>query len=88
VVAALAGEMPRQEETVRAASAQRVDRLVRRVASSLPEAADPALAGVIAGALVGNLQLARIHGDNAEGRAVLAAARQTLVSLFARPEGA
>lgn len=85
VVAALAGEMPRQEKMVRTASVQRVDRLVRRVASALPETADPALAGVIAGALVGNLQLARIHGDNPEGRAVLAAARQALVSLFATP---
>lgn len=85
VVGALASEMPRQEEAVRAASAQRVDRLVRRVAAALPEGADPALAGVIAGALVGNLQLARVHGDNAEGRAALAAARQTLISIFATP---
>ena len=83
VVAALAGEMPRQEEAVRVASAQRADRLVRRVASALPENADPALAGVVAGALVGNLQLARIHGDNAEGRAALGAARHTLLKLFA-----
>ncbi|MGI4843106.1 MAG: TetR/AcrR family transcriptional regulator [Janthinobacterium lividum] len=83
VVAALASEMPRQDEAVRMASAQRVDRLVRRVAAALPEGADPALAGVIAGALVGNLQLARIHGDNAEGRAALAAARGALVALFA-----
>lgn len=85
VVGALASEMPRQEGVVRNASAQRVDRLVRRIASVLPQDADPALAGVIAGALVGNLQLARIQGDNAEGRAALAAARQTLVSLFASP---
>ncbi|WP_313033483.1 TetR/AcrR family transcriptional regulator [Massilia alkalitolerans] len=83
VVGALASEMPRQEEPVRIASAQRVDRLVRRVASALPEGADPSLAGVIAGALVGNLQLARIQGDKAEGRAALAAARQSLVALFA-----
>lgn len=68
---------------VRAASAQRADRLVRRVASALPEVADPALAGVVAGALVGNLQLARVHGDNPEGRAALASARQALVALFA-----
>ncbi len=83
VVGALAGEMPRQEELVRAASSQRVDRLVRRVALALPEGADPALAGVIAGALVGNLQLARVVGDNAGGRAALAEARRVLVSLFA-----
>lgn len=88
VVGALAGEIPRQEEAVRLASAQRVDRLVRRVAAALPEGADPALAGVIAGALVGNLQLARVHGDNPEGRAVLASARHTLVSLFAAPRKA
>lgn len=86
VVGALASEMPRQEEVVRKASAQRVDRLVRRVALALPEGADPALAGVIAGALVGNLQLARIHGDNAEGRAALADARRVLLSLFLMPK--
>ncbi|MCC2974922.1 TetR/AcrR family transcriptional regulator [Massilia sp. IC2-476] len=88
VVGALAGEMPRQEEAVRLASTQRVDRLVRRVAAALPESADPALPGVIAGALVGNLQLARVHGDNADGRAALASARQLLVSLFAAPRKA
>ena len=82
VVGALASEMPRQEEVVRNASAQRVDRLVRRVALALPEGSDPALAGVIAGALVGNLQLARVHGDNAEGRAALADARRVLLSMF------
>ncbi|VXB78112.1 TetR/AcrR family transcriptional regulator [Massilia sp. 9I] len=85
VVGALAGEMPRQEESVRIASTQRVDRLVRRVASALPEGADPAQASVIAGALIGNLQLARVHGDNPEGRALLATARASLISLFAAP---
>lgn len=83
VVSALASEMPRQEQAVRVASAQRVDRLVRRIALALPDGAEPALAGVLAGALVGNLQLARIHGDNAEGRAALASARRILVSQFA-----
>jgi AcrR family transcriptional regulator len=83
VVGALAGEIPRQQEMVREASVQRVDRLVRRVALALPDDAAPGLASVIAGALIGNLQLARIQGDNPEGRAVLAAARETLVALFA-----
>jgi len=82
VVGALSSEMPRQQDVVRDASAQRVDRLVRRVALALPDDAPSSLAGVIAGALVGNLQLARIQGDNAEGRAMLAAARTTLVTLF------
>ncbi|MCD2519568.1 TetR/AcrR family transcriptional regulator [Massilia sp. G4R7] len=82
VVGALASEIPRQHDVVREASVQRVDRLVRRVALALPDDAAPELAGVIAGALVGNLQLARIQGDNAEGRAVLAAARKTLAAAF------
>lgn len=85
VVGALAGEMPRQEAAVRSASAQRVDRLVRRVASALPEGSDPGLAGVLAGALVGNLQLARVQGDNAEGRALLVASRKILIAAFASP---
>lgn len=85
VVGALAGEMPRQAEAVRAASAQRVERLVRRVATLLPEGADPGLAPALAGALVGNLQLARVHGDDEEGKAMLASARRTLVALFADP---
>jgi len=84
VVGALSSEMPRQQDVVRDASAQRVDRLVRRVALALPDDAAPALAGVIAGALVGNLQLARIQGDNPEGRAMLAAARSTLISVFSK----
>lgn len=84
VVGALASEIPRQQEMVREASVQRVDRLVRRVALALPDDAAPGLASVIAGALVGNLQLARIQGDNPEGRAVLAAARETLAALFAK----
>lgn len=88
VVGALCRRIAHQLFLARHLAGQCADRLVRRVASALPEAADPALAGVIAGALVGNLQLARIHGDNAEGRAALAAARRTLVALFApsRPE--
>ena len=84
VVGALASEIPRQQEAVREASVQRVDRLVRRVALALPDDAAPGKASVIAGALIGNLQLARIQGDNPEGRAVLAAARETLVALFAK----
>ena len=34
---------------------------------------------MIAGTLVGSLQLARALGDNAEGRAVLSAARKALI---------
>jgi hypothetical protein len=37
------------------------------------------MATVAAGTLVGSLQLARALGDNAEGRAVLSAARRSLI---------
>ena len=77
-VAALACDMPRQSGAVREASALRVRNLVARVQSTLPHASR-ATASVVAGTLVGTLQLARAMGPNAEGRAVLAAARKTLI---------
>ena len=77
-VAALACDMPRQSEAVREASAVRVRRLVAGVQAALPHATR-ATASVVAGTLVGTLQLARAMGANAEGRAVLAAARKALV---------
>lgn len=80
-VAALAADMPRQSDAVRAASAQRVRLLVDAVRNTLPAAARPH-AFAVASALVGALQLARALGDNAEGRAALAAARQSLLESF------
>ena len=77
-VAALACDMPRQSDAVREASAARVRRLVAAVQSALPHASRAA-AGVVAGTLVGTLQLARAIGDEAEGRAILAAARKALI---------
>ena len=44
-----------------------------------------ATASVVAGTLVGSLQLARALGDNAEGRAVLSAARKSLIQQHDRP---
>lgn len=80
-VAALAGEMPRQSEAVAQAAAARVHKLVATVRGCLPEqAADQA--GVVAAQMVGALQLARALGDNAEGRALLAATRRTLLQQF------
>src|SRR6185295_11924199 len=61
-VAALGCDMPRQSATVRDASAVRVLRLIAAVRSTLPEA-PRAVAGVVAGTLVGTLQLARALGD-------------------------
>ena len=77
-VAALACDMPRQPDAVREASAQRVRGLVAAVQAALPRASRAA-ASVVAGTLVGSLQLARAIGDNAEGRAILSAARKALI---------
>lgn len=79
-VAALASEMPRQAPEVQATARTRVLALVGRVRDALPEGADAAQAPVIAATLVGALQLARGIGDDAEGRAVLAAARRALLA--------
>ncbi len=78
-VAALASEMPRQSPAVAQAAVQRVRGLVAIVQGALPADAPPGTAAVVAGQLVGALQLARVFGDNAEGRAVLAATRRSLI---------
>ena len=83
-VAALACDMPRQSEAVREASAVRVRRLVAGVQSALPQASR-ATASVVAGTLVGTLQLARALRANAVGRAVLSAARKALVQQYDSP---
>jgi TetR/AcrR family transcriptional repressor of nem operon len=79
-VAALASEMPRQSPALRAASARRVQALVERVRQALPASRAPEDALVIASTLVGALQLARALGANAKGRALLAAARASLIA--------
>ena len=80
-VAALAAEMPRQSAEVAQAAAQRVRKLLALVRESLPASAAEQ-APVVAGQLVGALQLARALGDNPEGRALLAATRRTLLAQF------
>ena len=80
-VAALACEMPRQSQMVREASARRVQRLIAAVGATLPKK-QRAAASVIAGTLVGSLQLARALGDNPEGRAVLSTARDALIRQY------
>ena len=86
-VAALACDMPRQSDAVREASAMRVRRLVAGVQSALPHAS-PATASVVAGTLVGTLQLARALGNNTDGRALLSAARKALVQQYDTPDAA
>ena len=83
-VAALGCDMPRQSEIVREASAVCVQRLIAAVRSTLP-GVPRATASVVTGTLVGSLQLARALGDNAEGRAVLSAARKSLIQQHDRP---
>jgi TetR/AcrR family transcriptional regulator, transcriptional repressor for nem operon len=77
-VAALGCDMPRQSDAVRQQSAVRVRGLVATVRSALPPA-ERAAASVVAGTLVGTLQLARAMESAAEGRAVLSAARKALL---------
>lgn len=79
-VAALASEMPRQAPDVRAAAAQRVRSLMALVERSLPTPTEPGSAAAIASQMVGALQLARALGDNAEGKALLAANRSALLA--------
>ena len=86
-VAALGCDMPRQSDPVRQASSIRVQRLITAVRATLP-AARRSAANVVAGALVGSLQLARALGDNAEGRAVLSSARKALIQQYDTPAAA
>jgi TetR/AcrR family transcriptional repressor of nem operon len=88
-VAALASEIPRQAESVQQAASARVAGLVRAVSETLPAGEPHEAAAVVAGQLVGALQLARALGDNAAGRRHLAAARRFLLDQFdsTRPAG-
>jgi TetR/AcrR family transcriptional regulator, transcriptional repressor for nem operon len=84
-VAALASEMPRQAAEVREAAAQRVRGLLASVRGALPEGSPAESATAVASQMVGALQLARALGDNAEGRALLKAARDALLLQHDRP---
>jgi TetR/AcrR family transcriptional regulator, transcriptional repressor for nem operon len=86
-LAALVSEMPRQAPEVREAAAQRVRSLVARVQGTLPAGAPAGTAGVIASQMVGALQLGRALGENAEGKALLAAARHNLLMRYDAASG-
>lgn len=79
-VAALVGEMPRQAAAVRDAARQRVQGLLASVRQALPAAADEGQVALLAASLVGAIQLARAVGNNAQGKAMLAGARQALLA--------
>ncbi|TAL63831.1 MAG: TetR/AcrR family transcriptional regulator, partial [Burkholderiaceae bacterium] len=82
VVAALSSEMPRQSPALLATSADRVRGLIDLVQRALPQGGTREQAMVIAGTMVGTLQLARALGPNQQGKAVLAAARTELLSRY------
>jgi TetR/AcrR family transcriptional repressor of nem operon len=79
-VAALASEMPRQSPELRKASIRRVEMLVERVRRTLPNPDASERAMAIVSTMVGALQLARVLGCNAKGKAMLAAARESLLA--------
>jgi AcrR family transcriptional regulator len=81
-VAALASEMPRQSPELRAVSAQRVQALVDRVRQTQRGPHADARAMAIVSTMVGALQLARVLGANAKGKAMLAAARASLLAAY------
>jgi len=82
-VAALASEMSRQPPELLAVSAERVRAMIDGVQRVLPPQDDAkAKAQVIAGTIVGTLQMARVLGSNAQGRALLSAARKSLLSQY------
>jgi AcrR family transcriptional regulator len=82
-VAALASEMPRQDVEVQAVAAQHVRALISTIERTVPPGAGHAnAAAAIASQLVGALQLARVLGDNAEGKALLAVSRRALLAQY------
>ena len=82
VVAALGSELPRQAPAVVQTGAARVRDLIDLVRRTLAPGAPAEQAMVIAGTLVGTLQLARALGADAQGPAMLAAAREALLTRY------
>jgi AcrR family transcriptional regulator len=78
-VAALASQVSHQAAEVREAAAQRVRALIGLVQQALPSEAPAGSAEAIASQMVGALQLARALGDNAQGKALLARGRDSLL---------
>lgn len=82
-VAALAGEMGRQEACLRDASAQRMRDVATLISQALPAGSPAGAAFVITSTLVGALQMAR-GLDGAERTAVLRACRTALIAQYDR----
>lgn len=84
LVAAVGSEMPRQSPELLAPSAERVRALMALVQRSLPQGT-PEQAMAVVATLVGSLQLARTLGVNAQGKAMLKAAREALLAQHDTP---
>lgn len=78
-VAALCSDMPRQAAEIREASSARVRRMIAGLEAKLPAHVPVEHAPLIAGTLVGTLQMARAIGSVEEGKAMLASARRALI---------
>ena len=81
-VAALCSDMPRQRAEVREASSARVRGMIAAVEAKLPAHVSAEHAPLLAGALIGTLQMARAIGSVDEGRALLSSARRALISQY------
>jgi TetR/AcrR family transcriptional repressor of nem operon len=79
-VAALVSEAPRQPAHLRAGCAEHIRALVGVVQAALPASGPRDRAMTIVATMVGALQLARALGANAEGKAMLAASRASLLA--------
>lgn len=78
VIAALASEITRLEDSVRNEARSRVNAMIALVQTSLPDCSDESEASAITATMVGALQLARSLGGKA-GRTLLAHTRQALI---------
>ena len=87
-VAALASEIPRQAPEVRRASVDRIKGLLKMVRQTMGPDATKKSAMLAVSAMVGALQLGRAIGDNAQGKALLAASRQGLLAQYDTPAAA
>jgi AcrR family transcriptional regulator len=84
-VAAIASEMPRAPGALREVATGRVRGLAALVEAALPNGAPAASAWVIAGSLVGALQMARVLGQEGGGSEVLKACSAALLAQYDRP---
>jgi AcrR family transcriptional regulator len=80
IVAALASEMPRQQDEVLAGARERVQQLIEAVRQALP-AGLAAQAPAATATMVGALELARTLGGR-QGKTLLAGVRQTLLQQY------